>query len=133
MWPFLTKINDDKHMEYEVYSIDDAIDCIKINGRFVAKDIMHERSNLLEIVPTSKDMIVDCSGMDHIDSSGLGMLVQMLQKSKNNSHIIALSGIKPHVKIVFDITKVSRIFTIFSALDEAIDAFHRHYHKLSNS
>ena len=132
MWSFLTETNDDKHMEYEVYSIDDATDCIKINGRFVAKDIMHERSNLLEVIPASRDVAIDCTDMEHIDSSGLGMLVQMLQKAKNNGHIIVLAGVRHDVKIVFDITKVSRVFLILDTLDEAVSALHEHQHKLSS-
>ena len=55
----------------------------------------------------------------HIDSSGLGVLVQVLQKVKAGGGKVILAALQPAPKIVFDITKVSRVFEIVPTVADA--------------
>jgi len=50
---------------------------------------------------------------------GLGALVQILQKAKSGGGKVILAALQPGPKIVFDITKVSRVFEIVPAVADA--------------
>ena len=63
--------------------------------------------------------LFDLSKMAHIDSSGLGVLVQVLQKAKSCGGKVVLAALQPGPKIVFDITKVSRVFEIVPTVADA--------------
>ena len=65
------------------------------------------------------NVLFDLSGMVHIDSSGLGVLVQVLQKAKAGGGKVVLAALQPAPKIVFDITKVSRVFEIVPTVADA--------------
>ena len=65
------------------------------------------------------NVLFDLSNMVHIDSSGLGVLVQVLQKAKAGGGKVVLAALQPGPKIVFDITKVSRVFEIVPTVADA--------------
>jgi anti-sigma B factor antagonist len=55
---------------------------------------------------------IDLSGVPHMDSSGLATLVEALQRVKKYNGKIVLFGLQPRVKSVFEIAKLTDIFTI---------------------
>ena len=61
--------------------------------------------------------------MEHVDSSGLGALVSVLQWMNGNGGVIKLCCLQSRPKIVFDITKVYRIFDIYATEAEALASF----------
>ena len=61
--------------------------------------------------------------MEHVDSSGLGALVSLLQWMNSNGGTIKLCCLQPRPRIVFDITKVYRIFEIYDTEAAAMEAF----------
>ena len=65
------------------------------------------------------NVLFDLSRMEHIDSSGLGVLVQILQKAKAGGGKVVLAALQSAPKIVFDITKVSRVFEIVPTVADA--------------
>jgi len=96
---------------------------VSIVGRLVAScsDELTERlSSELESCP---NVLFDLSQMTHIDSSGLGVLVRILQKCKEAGGACRIACLQPHPRIVFDITKVHRVIEIFDTVEEALQAF----------
>lgn len=68
-------------------------------------------------------LVVDLSGVDFLDSSGLGALVACLRKAREKHGDIKLAGLRPEVKSIFEITRVSRLFQICADAAEAASSF----------
>ena len=92
---------------------------VDVDGRLVAAVAPELREEILSQMEEGTNVLFDLSGMVHIDSSGLGVLVQILQKAKACGGKIVLAALQPGPKIVFDITKVSRVFEIVPKVDDA--------------
>ena len=92
---------------------------VEIDGRLVAAVAPSLREEILGKLQDGMNVFFDLSGMVHIDSSGLGVLVQVLQKVKSGGGKVVLAALQPGPKIVFDITKVSRVFEIVPTVADA--------------
>jgi anti-sigma B factor antagonist len=55
---------------------------------------------------------IDCSQMDFIDSSGLGVLVGALKRIRERGGDFELQGLNPSTRKVFEITGLTKLFTI---------------------
>ena len=92
---------------------------VTVNGRLVAAVAPGLREDVLGRIKEGTNVLFDLTKMGHIDSSGLGVLVQVLQKTKTCGGGVILAGLQPGPKIVFDITKVSRVFNIVPTVADA--------------
>jgi len=92
---------------------------VDVEGRLVAAIAPQLREEVLSRMNDGTNVLFDLSHMVHIDSSGLGVLVQILQKAKAGGGKVVLAALQSGPKIVFDITKVSRVFEIVPAVEDA--------------
>ena len=92
---------------------------VDVDGRLVAAVAPELREEILSQMEEGTNVLFDLSGMVHIDSSGLGVLVQILQKAKAGGGKVVLAALQSGPKIVFDITKVSRVFDIVPTVEDA--------------
>lgn len=92
---------------------------VEIDGRLVAAVAPALREDVLSRMKDGTNVLFDLKKMVHIDSSGLGVLVQVLQKAKSCGGKVVLAALQPAPKIVFDITKVSRVFEIVPTVEDA--------------
>ena len=92
---------------------------VEVDGRLVAAVAPELREEILSQMEDGTNVLFDLSGMVHIDSSGLGVLVQILQKAKAGGGKVVLAALQSGPKIVFDITKVSRVFEIVPTVEDA--------------
>ena len=92
---------------------------VAIDGRLVAAVAPTMREEILSKMTDGTNVLFDLSRMVHIDSSGLGVLVQVLQKAKAGGGRVVLAALQQGPKIVFDITKVSRVFEIVPTVKDA--------------
>ena len=92
---------------------------VAVEGRLVAAVVPGMREELLGRIKSGMNVLFDLSRMVHIDSSGLGVLVRVLQKAKAEGGRVILAALQPGPKIVFDITKVSRVFEIVPTVADA--------------
>lgn len=94
-----------------------------ISGRLVASCSEELKATIGAKIEGCPNLLCDLSQMSHVDSSGLGALVYLLQKCKAGGGICRLACLQPHPRIVFDITKIVRVFEIFDTVEEAEKAF----------
>ena len=92
---------------------------VAVDGRLVAAVAPALREEVMGRMTEGSNVLFDLSNMVHIDSSGLGVLVQVLQKAKAGGGKVVLAALQPGPKIVFDITKVSRVFDIVPKVEDA--------------
>ncbi len=67
-------------------------------------------------------LAVDLSGVKYIDSSGLATLVEYVRDSKAHGGRIALYGLQPKVKMVFELVRLNELFSITDSKEAALAA-----------
>ena len=70
----------------------------------------------------AKKFVVNLEKVGYIDSSGLATLVEILKKTKAQGGCLGLAGMSDKVKSLFEITKLDKLFMIFSNQPEAVSA-----------
>ena len=109
-------------MEYR-FENDGNVLKVYLSGRLVASCAEEFKETMLENLKDHKKVLFNLQHMEHVDSSGLGALVSILQWENTNAGTVKLCCLQPRPKIVFDITKVHRIFEIFDTEAAAMEAF----------
>ena len=78
------------------------------------KYVLHERMSPGETI------ILDLEKLVHIDTFGLDALLAVAQKALEMESKIVLANVSCDMQIVFDITKVYRVFEIFPDVEAAL-------------
>ena len=58
-------------------------------------------------------IIVDMSGVSYIDSSGLALFIESMQRIQGYGGKFALCGLRPTVRTIFEIARLDQIFQIY--------------------
>jgi anti-anti-sigma factor len=66
-------------------------------------------------------VVLDLSGVDICDSSGLNLLVASHHAAARRNGWLRLAGLRPMVRRVVEITNLTRVLAIYDTVDEAID------------
>lgn len=69
------------------------------------------------------DLLIDCSGLRIVDSSGLGALVRALTTSQNEGGRAKLLGVGPHLKKLLEMTRLDSVFEMFDDREQAVSSF----------
>jgi anti-sigma B factor antagonist len=72
-----------------------------------------------------KFWVIDLSSVEFIDSSGLVSLVTGLNVATQAGARLILCGLRPSAQLIFDITQLDRVFTIFENYDALLLALVR--------
>jgi anti-sigma B factor antagonist len=83
---------------------------VRGTGRITAATTEHFQSTIRGIIPDTKRIVLDLTGVDYIDSSGLGALVSVYMAAGRAQCELELANPKPRVRDLLNLTKVSSIF-----------------------
>lgn len=96
---------------------------VSVCGEITLDDSPQFHARLVQIVEKSPPrLIIDLAKVTHIDSAGVGTLVEVFRRVKNAGGRMYLSGLTPRVRGVFEITKLDRFFPIVETPDEALSS-----------
>jgi anti-sigma B factor antagonist len=70
-----------------------------------------------------KKIIFDLTGVTHIDSTGVGIIVMSAGQAKEAGGQLRLAGVNPHVEHVLRITSVDKLVTWSPTVSEAAVGF----------
>ena len=87
----------------------------------------HNSSNLTERMLQLFDegkcqLVIDLTAVRFIDSSGLGALVSGFKNASARDGSLKLCCLQPQVRSMFELTRLHRVFEIFTTLEEALDS-----------
>lgn len=71
----------------------------------------------------TKNMIIDLTEIHFIDSSGLGALVSGYKNASTIHGSLKLTNLQSQVKSMFELTRLHRVFDIFTTVDEAVQSY----------
>jgi anti-sigma B factor antagonist len=83
-------------------------------------DLKTEMNRLFEA--GTVNLIIDLKEVRFIDSSGLGVLVSGFKNASTRHGSIKLSGLQTQVKSMFELTRLHRVFDIFTTADDALES-----------
>jgi anti-sigma B factor antagonist len=67
-------------------------------------------------------ILVDLSGVSYIDSSGLALFIEAMQRAQAYGGKFSLCSLRPNVRVIFDISRLDQVFTIFPNREAAVAA-----------
>jgi anti-sigma B factor antagonist len=82
-----------------------------------AADVKSEALRLLGDVP---DVVVDLTGVEFLDSAGVGVLVGLFKNSRLRGGRARFCGMSPGVRSVLELIQLDRIFEIYDDVEEAV-------------
>ena len=106
-------------MEHEIDEQNGAV-VVKFSGDVDLQSSPHAREVLLDCVNRNLPVLVDLSGVNYIDSSGVASLVEALQNGRKRGSDLFLVEVSDTVMRVFNLARLETVFTIFETLDEAL-------------
>ncbi len=95
---------------------------IVIAGRLTSVSVREFRDFMDEHSSDGRNCLIDMSGVDYVDSTGLGALVYAQQVVSDSGGRLAFAGMQTQSKILFMITNAQKLFEIYPSLDEALAA-----------
>ncbi len=67
-------------------------------------------------------LVVDLSGVNYIDSSGLAVLINGMRDMEDFGGIFILAGVREEVRPILETARLENFFLIFPSVDEALAA-----------
>ena len=78
------------------------------------------RKILLECVDKSSTVLVDLSGVEYIDSSGVASLVESFQNARKKNQQYVLVSVSEGAMRVLQLARLDKVFTICDSVDDAL-------------
>ncbi len=80
------------------------------------------KERMLQLFDEGKyQLVIDLAAVRFIDSSGLGALVSGFKNASARDGSLKLCCLQPQVRSMFELTRLHRVFEIFTTLEEALD------------
>lgn len=70
------------------------------------------KNTVIAKIVENKNMIFNCEKLEYIDSVGLGAFISVYKKLKENNATLVIRGLKSHIKKIFVITDLDKVFKI---------------------
>jgi len=82
------------------------------------------KAQMLKMFEEGKNnLIVDLQSVRFVDSSGLGALVSGFKNASSRNGSLKLSGLQLQVKSMFELTRLHRVFEIYTDAEEALVSY----------
>jgi anti-sigma B factor antagonist len=75
------------------------------------------------IPDTTKRILLDFSGVEYLNSSGIALIIQMMIAASKSNQTIQTFGLKPHFQKVFTMVGITKYTTLHSDEQAACAAF----------
>ena len=97
-------------MNAKIEELDDKY-VVKLEGEMNTAAALDVESVLEPLYNSNgKDVIIDCTTLDYIASSGLRILLGILKGARNNGSKVVIRGMRDDIKNVFKLTGFINIF-----------------------
>jgi anti-sigma B factor antagonist len=78
------------------------------------------KAEALRLLGDAPDVVVDLSGVEFLDSAGVGVLVGLFKNSRLHGGRARFCGLSPGVRSVLELIQLDRIFEIYDDVQTAI-------------
>ncbi len=110
-------------MNIDVRELEDDIAVLDVDGDIDLYSASDLRDSVFEQIDIGKTkVIINLENVTYIDSSGIGTLITSLSKIKKINGKMCIINVYDSVKKVFELTKLTTFFKIYTSENEAIQA-----------
>jgi anti-sigma B factor antagonist len=78
---------------------------------------------IAELLPHARQIVVDCTDLEVIDSAGLGELVVVHMWIRASGCSLKLAGLNPRIQHTLELTNLLSVFDVHPTLDDALHSF----------
>lgn len=97
---------------------------VGVDGQLIVGNRHELKQSVLDaLTDGEKKILVDFTNTGYIDSSGLGVLVSLAKKLREEGGELRLAGLNEDLQTLFELTKLDTLFRIHDSPDEALKSF----------
>jgi anti-sigma B factor antagonist len=82
---------------------------VRCSGRLVSDTCDQFQNTVRELIPTTKLLVIDMTGVNYIDSSALGGIVGLYLSSKRAGCQLKLINLTPRIKELLSMTRLMEV------------------------
>jgi anti-sigma B factor antagonist len=110
-------------MSFEVKKQGD-VTVIDVEGQLIVGNRQELKQKVLEELENgAQKFLIDFSSTGYIDSSGLGVLVSLSKKIREQGGELRLANLNEDLRTLFELTKLDTLFNIADSREEALSGF----------
>lgn len=112
-------------LDLETRVIDNVV-VLYCKGRFTYRDEAAAFSKKIsELLPQTRQIVVELGGLEIIDSAGLGELVVVHMWIRASGCVLKLAGANARIQQLLELTNLLSVFDVHPTLDDALLSFQR--------
>jgi anti-sigma B factor antagonist len=97
---------------------------VEVDGQLIVGNRQELKQKVLDALEAgNRKFLIDFTKTGYIDSSGLGVLVSLSKKIRDEGGDLRLAGLNDDLKTLFELTKLDTLLAITDSADEALAAF----------
>jgi anti-sigma B factor antagonist len=107
-------------------TVTDGVTVVSCQGRILfGEEAAALREELKRLLGSTRQIVLNLSGVAYIDSGGLGTLVGVYSSARSVGADIKLTGLGQRLRDVLQVTKLVTVFEVYDSEQQAIAAFRR--------
>jgi anti-sigma B factor antagonist len=100
------------------------ISIVEIDGQLIVGNRQELKQKMLEALDAgARKLLVDFTKTGYIDSSGLGVLVSLSKKVREQGGELRLAALNEDLRTLFELTKLDTLFQIAATREQALASF----------
>ena len=97
---------------------------VDVDGQLIVGNRQELKQKVLdELEAGERKFLIDFANTGYIDSSGLGVLVSLSKKIREQSGELRLANLNEDLRTLFELTKLDTLFNIANSREEALASF----------
>lgn len=110
-------------MAFQVAKVGD-VSVVDVEGQLIVGNRQELKQRILEELERGeRKFLVDFTRTGYIDSSGLGVLVSLSKKVREQGGELRLSSLNEDLRTLFELTKLDTLFRIADTREEGLQGF----------
>ncbi len=108
-------------MPFHVEKID-GVTLVSVEGQLIVGNRQELKQRVLEELENgARRFVIDFADTGYIDSSGLGVLVSLSKKIREQGGELRLANLNEDLRTLFELTKLDTLFFIADSREEALE------------
>jgi anti-sigma B factor antagonist len=106
-----------------VRKVNDTVSVVDIRGEVTAaSEPALNEAHTRATTPTTRAIVLNFSGLEYMNSGGIGMLVTLLVRANRQRQQLLAYGLNPHYRQIFELTRLDEAISIHDSEAAAVAA-----------